>query len=175
MEATEILQGKRILIVDDEQDILDSLKEILDQCEVDTAADFETARDLLSCNPYDALIFDIMGVNGYGLLNIAYQLKIPVMMLTAHGLSAEHFKKSIASGAFAYIPKEKMAYIDGYLTDLLTTYRESGRKSGNWFSLLRSYFENKFGTGWFDKDETFRKNFDSEFVFSKEHIGNIYS
>jgi DNA-binding NtrC family response regulator len=174
MDDRQVLNGKRVLIVDDEQDILDSLKEILDQCVIDTAASFQDAKDQLNRNTYDALIFDIMGVNGYGLLRIAYHMEIPVMMLTAHGLSAEHFKKSIASGAFAYIPKEKMAYIDEYLADLITTYRESGRKSGNWFSLLRAYFENKFGAGWFDKDEGFRKNFDSEFVFSKEHLGNTY-
>ncbi len=175
MNETDILENKRILIVDDEQDILDSLKEILDQCVIDTALSFKAAKEHLSKTPYDALIFDIMGVNGYGLLGIAHNLKIPVMMLTAHGLSAEHFKRSITSGAFAYIPKEKMAYIDVYLADLIRTYQESGRKSGNWFSLLRSYFENKFGSDWFDKDEEFRRNFDSEFLFSKEHLGNIFS
>jgi hypothetical protein len=90
-------------------------------------------------------------------------------------LSAEHFKKSITLGAFAYIPSEKMTYIDVYLADLIRTFRESGRKSGNWFSLLRTYFENKFGSGWFDTGEEFRRNFDSEFLVSKEHLGNIYS
>src|SRR4030042_210273 len=91
--------------------------------------------------------------------------------LTAHGLSDEHFKKSITLGAFAYIPKEKMAYIDVYLADLIRTYQESGRKSGNWFSLLRTYFENKFGSGWFDTGEEFRRNFDSDFLVSREYLG----
>ena len=175
MGNTDILKGKSILIVDDEKDILDSLKEILDDCFIDTAVSFKTAKEYLSRARYDALIFDIMGVNGYGLLSIAQNLNIPVIMLTAHGLSAEHFKKSITRGAFAYIPKEKMAYIDVYLADLIRTYQESGRKSGNWFLLLRAYFENKFGSSWFDTDEEFRRNFDSEFLVSREYLGNIFS
>ena len=68
-----------------------------------------------------------------------------------------------------------MTYIDVYLADLIRALRESGRKSGNWFSLLRIYFENKFGSGRFDTGEEFRRNFDSEFLVSKEHLGNIYS
>ena len=37
----ELLAGKKILIVDDEPDILETLKEILDMCLVDSAPDFE--------------------------------------------------------------------------------------------------------------------------------------
>jgi len=170
-----ILAGKRILIVDDEQDILDSLRDILDSCSIDTAVSFQAAQEHLSRTRYDALIFDIMGVNGYELLSVAHDLNIPVMMLTAHGLSAEHFKKSIAGGAFAYIPKEKMAYIDVYLADLMATYLESGRKSGNWFSMLQSYFEYKFGEDWFQKDETFWTHFESEFLFSKSPPENPFA
>ena len=66
-----VLMGKKILAVDDEADILDTLLEILDMCEVETAADFETAKKLLINNNYDAAILDIMGVNGYDLLNLA--------------------------------------------------------------------------------------------------------
>ena len=46
MSATDILKGKKILIVDDEPDVLDSLIEILDNCKLDTAASFEEAKPL---------------------------------------------------------------------------------------------------------------------------------
>ena len=40
----KILEGKRILIVDDEPDVLETLLELLDMCNIDTAPDFETAE-----------------------------------------------------------------------------------------------------------------------------------
>ena len=46
------LKSKKILVVDDESDILVYLKEMLDMCVIDTAADFETADDLLEKNCY---------------------------------------------------------------------------------------------------------------------------
>ena len=44
MTATEsFLKGKHILAVDDEEDILETIVEILDDSEVDTARDYPTA------------------------------------------------------------------------------------------------------------------------------------
>ena len=37
MDTEEILKGKRVLLVDDESDILDLLADILDMCEIDRA------------------------------------------------------------------------------------------------------------------------------------------
>jgi DNA-binding response OmpR family regulator len=58
----ETLKGKRILIVDDEVDILDTLKDLLDMCTIYTAPNFETARKFLEKETFDAAILDIMGV-----------------------------------------------------------------------------------------------------------------
>jgi len=44
----EILKGKRILIVDDEADILETLAELLDMCLVDTAPNFDSAKKFLN-------------------------------------------------------------------------------------------------------------------------------
>ena len=38
---------------------------------------------------FDIAILDIMGVNGYGLLDIANSKKIPAVMLTAHAFTAD--------------------------------------------------------------------------------------
>ncbi|MBU1696004.1 MAG: XylR N-terminal domain-containing protein, partial [Proteobacteria bacterium] len=54
LNTVEFLNGKKILAVDDEPDILESIIEILDMCIVDTALDFETANDLLQKETYDA-------------------------------------------------------------------------------------------------------------------------
>ena len=40
----DILKGKRVLIVDDEPDILETLSEMLEMCFTDTAPNFETAH-----------------------------------------------------------------------------------------------------------------------------------
>ena len=44
MQDGDILKDKKILIVDDEPDILETLVELLDMCLIDSAPDFETAK-----------------------------------------------------------------------------------------------------------------------------------
>jgi DNA-binding response OmpR family regulator len=142
------LKGKRILIVDDEPDILGILEEMLDQCVVDKAADFDTARELLQANRYDATILDIMGVNGYELLEIARKKDIPALMLTAHALSPDHFYASLKKGALAYIPKDKILEIESFLVDILEAHQNGSKKLGKWFQRLEPFFEEKFGLYW---------------------------
>ena len=45
METEKLLQGKRVLIVDDEPDILDSLTDLLSICMIDRASTFEEAKE----------------------------------------------------------------------------------------------------------------------------------
>ena len=66
-----------------------------DMCAIETAADYEKARELLSKNTYNAAILDIMGVGGYELLEITTAKGIPTLMLTAHALSPDNLVKSI--------------------------------------------------------------------------------
>ena len=66
MADKKLLDGKRVLAVDDEQDILDTLVDLLPMCELVTAPSFEEARELLKSQQFDLVILDIMGVDGYG-------------------------------------------------------------------------------------------------------------
>ena len=93
-KAQEIIKGRRVLIVDDERDVLETLIELLIACKVDAASSFEEAKNLLETNYYDVVVLDIMGVNGYELLKIANSKNVPALMLTAHALSKEDLKKS---------------------------------------------------------------------------------
>ncbi len=145
------LAGKRILIVDDEPDVLESLRELLDECIIDTAASYEAAKALLEKASYDAAVLDIMGVDGYGLLDITKEKDIPTLMLTAHALDPKHFEKSIKRGALAYIPKEKLAEIDVFLKDILDAHKKGSRKIGRWFQRLEDFFEEQFGAYWQEK------------------------
>ena len=117
MSETKILEGKKLLIVDDEPDVVETIKGLLDMCNIDTATDFETGEKLLNRNKYDIAVLDIMGVNGYELLEIANKKGVPALMLTAHALSPDNFAKSISGGAKAYIPKEKMNEIAIFLRE----------------------------------------------------------
>ena len=147
MNETEILEGKKILIVDDEPDVVETIKELLNMCNIDAASDFETGQELLNRNNYDIAVLDIMGVNGYELLEIANKKGIPAVMLTAHALSADNFAKSISGGAKAYIPKEKMNEIGIFISDLLKA-QEGSEKPHKWFARLRSFFDLHFGRDW---------------------------
>jgi DNA-binding response OmpR family regulator len=67
--VASILNGKKILAVDDEPDVLQVLEaEIIDACPdcvFETAATFETAAKLLENGAYDIVILDVMGVRGF--------------------------------------------------------------------------------------------------------------
>ena len=147
MSDTAILKGKKLLIVDDEPDVIETLKDLLDMCTIETASDFETGEKLLKQNKYDIAVLDIMGVKGYDLLDIANQNGTPALMLTAHALSPDNFAKSITQGAKAYIPKEKMTDIAVYLSDLLKA-QEGTENPDKWFSRLKSFFTLEFGREW---------------------------
>ena len=84
MSDKAILEDKKILIVDDEPDILDALEELLSMCDVEKASTFDQAKELLESQDFDLAILDIMGVDGYKLLNMAKRRNITAVMLTAH-------------------------------------------------------------------------------------------
>lgn len=169
----ERMAGKKILVVDDERDVMDTIVDLLDMCLVDSAADFETAAELLVSNTYDAAILDIMGVNGYGLLKIATEKQIPAIILTAHALSAENFKQSISGGAYIYLPKEFLFNIAEYVTELFESMESGKEKSGKWFVALKPTFDQKFGARWKENDKPFWRNFANQFTFSKEELEKI--
>ena len=119
METEKIIEGKRVLIVDDEKDVLETLVEIMSLCKIDTASSFDEAKTMMEEHNYDIVILDIMGVDGYELLKIANSRKIPALMLTAHALSSEDLKRSAEDGAVYYAPKEMMENIQEYVADVL--------------------------------------------------------
>jgi DNA-binding NtrC family response regulator len=167
----EILKGKRILIVDDEPDILETLEEILDMCLIDSAPNYETAVKFLKKNTYDAAILDIMGVRGYDLLDLANERGIPALMLTAHALSPDNLVKSLKKGAYSYVPKDRIRDVPEFLAQIIKEKQE-GRK-GDWFKKLKPYFDKRFGPDWQKKDEEFWRQFNMSFRVSKNEVGDV--
>ena len=148
MAKQDLLKGKHVLIVDDEEDVLDALSELLSDCVVEKAATFEDASAKLNRVKFDLAILDIMGVQGYDLLDIAIKNKITAVMLTAHAFTPNDTIKSFKKGAAYYLPKEEMAKIVDHLNDMLETQAKGKSTWAKWLDKFSAFYEKKFGAEW---------------------------
>jgi CheY-like chemotaxis protein len=156
--SNSVLDGKRILAVDDEPDVLSVLEEVIidacPSCSFDKAVSYEEAVELLASKEYDLLILDIMGVRGFDLLEIAVKKNLRAVMLTAHALSTEALKRSHDMGARAYLPKDKLGEVVPFLEDVLTHGFESGwrrlleRLHDYYAALFKTDFVKEIGCDW---------------------------
>ena len=148
MNKQDLLAGKRILIVDDEPDVLETLADLLTACKVTRATSFAQAKNLLEDQYFDMAILDIMGVDGYELLKICNQKRVIGVMLTAYAVTPEDIKKSYENGAASFVPKEKMFDITTYLADIYEAKEKGKNLWWRWFDRLADYCEKKFGPEW---------------------------
>jgi DNA-binding NtrC family response regulator len=145
-----ILDGKRILAIDDEPDVLAVLEEeILYKCpnaQVEKATTYEEAKGLLESKDYDVVVLDIMGVRGFDLLKIAVKRNFRVAMLTAHALTPEALKRSYERKARAFLPKNKLGEVVPFLEDVLKYDYQSGWK--RLLEKLHRFFTEEFESDW---------------------------
>lgn len=148
--TASILNGKRILAVDDEPDVLTILGEEILQaapdCIYEKASTYDEAAGKLKNNTYDVVILDIMGVRGFELLELAVSRNFRVTMLTAHALSPEALKCSFEMKARAYLPKEKLGEIVPFLEDTLRLEYLPGWKK--MMEKLKGFFNTRFESDW---------------------------
>lgn len=140
------LKDKVILVVDDEADILETVAETLDLCTVHKAKDYDTALERLLTSTYDLVILDIMGVNGFDLLQTSAEQGYPTVMFTAHALTPEALNKSIKLGAACFLPKEKISELQEFLEEVV-----QGGGKPVWKKLFDKhgpFFEERFGPDW---------------------------
>lgn len=156
MEAEKIIKGKRVLVVDDEEDVLETISDLIDICRIDKASSFEEGKALLEQNDYDIAVLDIMGVKGYDLLKIANSRKIPALMLTAHALSSENLKRSAEEGAAYYAPKDKIEDIQVIVADVLDAIEKNKSTWQRMFDRLSGFYDQRFGgPNWREKERKF--------------------
>jgi DNA-binding NtrC family response regulator len=148
--AESILNGKSILAVDDEPDVLTVLeaeiKDACPDCTIEKATTYETAADLLKDKAYDIVILDIMGVRGFDLLKIAVDKGLKAVMLTAKAMTPEALRDAHDMGARSFLPKDKLGEIVLFLEDVLKYEPKAG-----WARLLEQleeYFYNRFENDW---------------------------
>ncbi len=100
----------RILVVDDDRAIRDSLARVLglEGYEVRTAADGAAALELITAEPPDAVLLDVMMPNVDGLMVCrvlrAERNRVPILMLTARTETSERIA-GLDAGADDYLPK----------------------------------------------------------------------
>jgi DNA-binding NtrC family response regulator len=105
-----VLQGRRILLVDDEADTLDACTQILrkDGCLVETATSARDAVRLLQTRPFDLAITDLKmpQVDGLELLKAIKRLDpdMAVVIITGYA-TVETAVASMKEGAYDYLPK----------------------------------------------------------------------
>ena len=161
------LTDKHILAVDDEQDIIETIQEILDTATVDVATDYETASEKIYNTRYDLAILDIMGVNGIKLLEECVKRDIPAIMLTANAMNPGSLIESIKKGAISYLSKEHLSDLDTLIDELMGA---KSRGKPTWkllFDKLGDHFDLRFGDNWTDENRDFWDEFEQHWTVSR--------
>jgi len=153
--AKSTLDGKRVLVVDDEPDVLAILKEeileVAPKCKFEMATTYQEAAKKIESQTYDVVLLDIMGVNGFDLLESAVKRNFRVVMLTAHALNVEALNRSFKMRAMAYLPKEELGNVVPFLEDVLKYgYLPSWK---NLMKKLKTFFDSKFESDWEKKTD----------------------
>lgn len=107
------LRGLRLLVVDDDLGICQSLKDLLEEekCEVETAASGVQAMEWLERKPFDAILSDVVmpDMDGYELYHAVKKKSpnLPVMLMTAFYYDKDHvIKRSCLEGLQGVIFKK---------------------------------------------------------------------
>ena len=166
-ENESLIKGLHILVVDDEEDILETIEELLEEAHVYTARDYNSASQKIKERKYDLAILDIMGVDGLKLLQETVDREIPTVMLTAHAINPETLMESIKKGAICYLPKETLADLNDLLNELLGAVNRGEPTWKLLFEKLGDFFDRRFGSDWKEKDQEFWNDFSRTYQVSK--------
>jgi DNA-binding response OmpR family regulator len=151
--SNRILEGKRILVVDDEPDVLQTVQDMLTTVHFVTADTFEKAHKLITSEKFDLVILDIMGVNGFALLEACRAHKLPAAMLTAHAINVESLNLAVKLGAVSFLPKEELYRLPELMAEILEGLEQGQTHWAKLFRRLGPFFKERLGILWEDDDE----------------------
>ncbi len=114
-----ILEGKRILVVDSEPEMRDSVAAVLSASEVVTVGKLDEARPLICREFFDLVILDTVSANGCGLLDVCQAKKVPAAMLTAREVEVRRLNTAMKLGAMSFFPRDELSRLPETVADLL--------------------------------------------------------
>jgi CheY-like chemotaxis protein len=153
----KILEGKRILVVDDEPDIREIVSELLIPSQVVTVGDFDEALKRITSESFDLVILDIMGVNGFALLEACRSNRLPAAMLSAHAVNLHSLNVAVKLGAVSFLPKEEIHRLPELIAEILQDLEQGQTHWAKLFKRLGPYFKDKLGVLWEDESSKFPK------------------
>ncbi|MFH0826022.1 MAG: response regulator [Pseudomonadota bacterium] len=148
MKKLEILEQKRILAVDDEPDVLETIEDQLADCVVTTAGSYEQATEMLTKDRFDLVLLDIMGVRGFDLLDQCREKELPAAMLTAHSITVDSVNKALKLGAISFLPKEELTNLAYHLADIFEGLALGNSHWRRLFDRLGPFFQDRLGLTW---------------------------
>ena len=153
MDKDAPLAGKKILVVDDEPDVLETVAEVLEPARVVTAENYEEALGHIENESFDLVILDIMGVRGFDLLEACRLRRQPAAMLTAKAINVESLDQSVKLGAVSFIPKEEIQRLPEIVAEILDGLAQGQTHWARLFQRLGTFFKEKLGVLWEDDEE----------------------
>ena len=155
----KILEEKRNLVVDDEPDVLETVTDLLESSQVVTAGSFEDARQKIAEESFDLVLLDIMGVNGFALLEACRAAKLPAAMLTAHALNIESLNLAVRLGALSFLPKEELHRLPELVAEILDGLEQGKTHWKKLFQRMGHIFKERLCILWKDEISKFPPNY----------------
>ena len=159
MKNLKILEGKKILVVDDEPDVLETVIDLFETTQIVTAGSFEDARKKIAQESFDLVILDIMGVNGFDLLKACRAEGMPAAMFIAHSLDIESLNSAFRLGAVSFLPKEELHRLPQLVAEILDEMEQGRTHWEKLFQRLGLFFKEKLGISWEDDHSKFPPNY----------------
>lgn len=152
----EILKDREILAVDDEPDVLEVIKEQLFDSHITGVTSFESARQLIESKSFDLVILDIMGVNGFELLELCVSRGMPAAMLTGVAMDIRSVNRAVKLGAVSFLPKDALGSLRELTAEILDGLEQGQSHWAKLFKRLGPLFKEKFSIVWEDLEKRTR-------------------
>ncbi|MGO9117837.1 MAG: response regulator [Desulfomonilaceae bacterium] len=115
----QILEGKRILVVDHEREVLNIVAEALVASEVVIVGNAEEARPLIAKEFFNPAILDTVSASGCDLLQDCQANKLPAAMLTSREVEVRRVNEAMKWGAMSFFPKDELDRLPETIAELL--------------------------------------------------------
>ncbi len=147
------LKDLRVLAIADEEDILNTIENVLIESQVDRAKDYADASHKLRESKYGLALLGINGVNGTDLMVEATNRGIPTVMLTDNAVEPETIDESITGDGCSYLPRKGIRRLNGFLEEFLAKCKRLRSKVPP--RKRRGLFETAFGRVWIPDEADF--------------------